>query len=281
MKQNIYHLPVVFILLLFSNVLYGFSSNSKAIHSEVPKTDNKYDTISSVIDNDYLINGDDEDGDDSQTYNRYWIDLSKIDYFIPLREEYYKNITTTSNFFDVGLHADAGLRTLYIVDTIHINSYNILADSNNIKYIILNKKILNNDFNYSNPLNNKGCFLTSQNDDISLYGFEWEYFLWQLTAYNYCWLTESINSVELTNGFTISDECQTSKNEVINLFAVCFIRGDLYKAINFYKMSPQTRKMYEFIDNDTYYIMLVPISDFLYKKAFERLIWHYRIEPDR
>lgn len=166
MKQNIYHLPVVFILLLFSNVLYGFSSNSKAIHSEVPKTDNKYDTISSVIDNDYLINGD----DDSQTYNPYLIDLSKIDYFIPLRQEYWKDMNTNSHFFDIGLLADAGLRTLYIVDTVHIYNYNILGDSNNIKYIILDKKILDKDFNYTNPLKNNGCFLTNQNDDIFFMG---------------------------------------------------------------------------------------------------------------
>lgn len=280
MKLKIYHLPVVSLLLLFSNVLYGFSSNNNATHSEVQKTDNKVDTISSVIDNDYHINGDDGD-DDSQTYNPYLIDLSKIDYFIPLRQEYWKDMNTNSHFFDIGLLADAGLRTLYIVDTVHIYNYNILGDSNNIKYIILDKKILDKDFNYTNPLKNNGCFLTNQNDDIFFYGCDWEYYLWPLMGINFAWLTETINSVELTNGYTISDACQTPKHEHIDLFAICFIRGDLYKAINFYKMSPQTRKMYEFIDNDVYYVMLVPISDFLYRNNFERTIWDYQIESNR
>ena len=281
MKQNIYHLSGVFILLLLSNVLYGFSSYSRAINSEVQRTDSIVDTTSSVIYYDYHINGDGEDGDDSQTYNRYWIDLSKIDYFIPLREEYYKNMNTNSHFFDIGLLAEAGLRTLYVADTLRINNYNVLEDSNNVKYIIIDKKILDNDFNYTNPLKNKNCFLTNQSDDIFFYGCDWEYYLWPLMCINDYWLRKPIKSVGLKNGYTISDACQTPKHEHIDLFAVCFIRGDLYKEINFYKMSPQTKKMYDFIDNDTYYIMLVPISDFLYRNNFERIIWDYRIEPDR
>lgn len=87
------------------------------------------------------------------------ITTPKHNYYQAFRDERFKSQNKPYDYNRmIGynlLMSPGRIRNYYIVDTLHIPYYYILKDSTDYTYLITNKKVIENGFDYKNPLKTK------------------------------------------------------------------------------------------------------------------------------
>lgn len=217
----------------------------------------------------------------------------RINHFIPLRNEIdapTMEKLTTNRFYKEDYNRtvlQGKIRSFYVVDTVHIHSYYILEDKNNISFLIADKNGIGKDFNYDNPLANRGCYLT--NGWLGAPTWVWDYFcgpvarsLEPFWPYYYY----PISKKKMPHGYNLyglykgGQDIYIHKNDTIpyctipHIFAVFLIKGSVYNHYFIGIMDYGKDVPFNFPDENSYYTLLIPIYDEkIYKFYFDRILY--------
>lgn len=214
----------------------------------------------------------------------------KINHFIPLRNEKYPpsmEELTTDRFYKedyIRTVLPGNIRSFYVVDTVHIYSYYILEDKNNISFLITDKNGIGKDFNYDNPLANRGCYLANSSAGTSFW--TWDYFCGPVSlVLDAVWPSYYKSKRKLPYGYHLygpykgGERIYDKKNDTIpseiipHIFAVFLIKGSVYNHYFIGIMDYGKDVPFNFPDENSYYTMLIPIySEERYEYYFDRML---------
>lgn len=195
------------------------------------------------------------------------INFLRKNYYRPLRDESYKNLikpkdqyTKKCFFRDISLD---GTRNYYVVDTLHLSNYYILIDKKNNPFIITDKRILNK-FDFENPLNNKNCYLTNSGylicNPIGIY-----FYGPIAMSGDLFWPYTYGKTEKLPHGYTLHNPAdKNTVTDMHHIFAVILVKGSLYNQVYLSEVP--------FIDDNSYYIMLMPIFKDAYEYFYDSLL---------
>lgn len=223
------------------------------------------------------------------TTTKQMINMGKIDYFLPLRNnnnKEYANRKTRDNrqIKDLFFSSIDKIRNIYIVDTIHINNCYILKSKEKYYFLLLNKTFNKDTFNYQNPLANKDCYLVDEGFELVSPRIE------ELAIYYYGQHISSsmmyLNELELKKvkklpfGYTLYEP--DFRKEEFHVFAVVLIKGRMFNMCyyegsdDFGTYAGGYTAPYNFIDNESYYILLVPIYEMGYNHWMNKMTEQYQ-----
>lgn len=223
------------------------------------------------------------------TTTKRMINMDKIDYFLPLRdnnEKKYANRKTRDNRQKKNLFFSSidKIRNIYVVDTIHINDYYILKSKEKYYFLLLNKTFNRDTFNYLDPLANKDCYLVDEGFDLLspiISEVAYYYYGRQISS-SMLYLNDlNLKKVKkLPFGYTLYKPAFSK--EKYHIFAVVLIKGSMFNMCyyegsdDFGTYAGGYTAPYNFIDNESYYILLVPIYEIAYNHWMNKMIEQYQ-----
>lgn len=208
------------------------------------------------------------------------LDLDKIDYFLPLRKNgsakkiRYRNRQNAYRYYNFG-----DVRNIYVVDTVYIPEYKIIKYKDDYTFIVLNMKFDYKKFNFANPLSTPGCFLADGGFFLDSFGELSDYYEGALSLGNiqYWLAAEDLKEVKkLNKEYTLYDLNYSEETDIPHTFAIVFIRGKLYNWLSYNpKLCLYHDSWLEFIEDDNYYLVFVPVYNDTYNQMIKKILRSY------